>query len=519
MSIARNTLVQSGLTLVSRLLGFARDVILAAKIGAGPIGDAWVTAQMFPNLFRRIFAEGAFASAFVPAYARTLEADGPEAARVLAQDALRVVFVASAGLTILFQLFMPFVLLIIHGGQSNDKENYALAVALTQITMPYLTFMSIAALLSGVLNSAEKFALSAGVPTLLNVCLIAAALLSRGRIETTYFCAIAIMISGLLQTAILWWGVSRQKIKLGLIGWPRLTPDVKKILALAVPGVLAGSGTQINILVSQSLASLEVGAKSWLYAADRLYQLPLGLVGVAVAIAILPRLSRAARANDETAGARTMDEGIGLAMALTLPAAASLMVAPLMLIDGFFARGAFTSADARMSAAALYHFAWGVPAFVLIKVLSPPFFAREDTKSPMRFALASVIVNTIAGAGLFFWYREMGQPGFIGLAIATSLAAWVNALLLAFGLVQRGWYRPGGPLISGVLRAGLASALMAGLVWFLIYNFDAVREATGGTKEAAATAIVFAGGMSYTVFALLTGALRIRDIRQALRRS
>lgn len=517
MSLVRNTLVQSALTLLSRLLGFARDVILAAKIGAGPVGDAWVTAQQFPNLFRRIFAEGAFASAFVPAYARALEADGPEAARTIAQDALRVVFAATALLTILFQVFMPYVLMVVHAGYADDRENYDLAVLLTQITMPYLTCMAIAALLSGVLNSVERFVLSAGVPTLLNVCLITAALISSDRIETAKFAAIAFTVSGILQAAILWWGVSQQKIKLGLIGWPRLTPDVKRILALAVPGTIAGSGTQINILVSQSLASFETGAKSWLYAADRLYQLPLGLVGVAVGIAILPRLSRAARAGDDASGGRTLDEGIGLAMALTLPAAASFLIAPLMLIDAFFGRGAFTAEDARNSAAALYHFAWGVPAFVLIKILAPPYFAREDTKSPMRYALVSVAVNTLAGIGLFFLFKRQGLPGFVGLAIATSLAAWVNVVLLASGLMRRGWYRPGGALIAGVVRASLATALMSALVWFLIHNFEAIA-ARCGSKELAATLIVLAGGVSYALFALLTGALRIRDIRQTLRR-
>jgi putative peptidoglycan lipid II flippase len=302
MSLVRNTAVQASLTFASRILGFARDIILAAKIGAGPVGDAWATAQQFPNLFRRIFAEGAFASAFVPTYARTLEAEGPEAARAVAEDALKVLFAATAALTILAQIFMPWVLLVIHGGQAGDTENYNLAVLLTRITMPYLTFMAIAALFSGVLNSLERFILSAGAPTLLNLCLIPAGLLGTTPQLTATYAAIAFFIAGLLQAGALWWGISHQKVKLSLIGWPRLTPAVKKVLMLAVPGTIAASGTQINIIVSQSLASFEVGAKSWLYAADRLYQLPLGLVGVAVGVAILPRLSRAARAGDTAAG-------------------------------------------------------------------------------------------------------------------------------------------------------------------------------------------------------------------------
>lgn len=517
MSLVRNTAVQASLTFASRILGFARDIILAAKIGAGPVGDAWATAQQFPNLFRRIFAEGAFASAFVPTYARTLEAEGAEAARVVAQDAMRVLFAATAVLTILAQIFMPWVLLLIHGGQADDTANYNLAVLMTRITMPYLTFMAIAALLSGVLNSAERFILSAGAPTLLNLCLIPAGLLGTTPQLTAIYAAIAFFIAGLLQAGALWWGVSRQKVKIGLLGWPRLTPAVKKVLMLAVPGTIAASGTQINIIVSQSLASFEVGAKSWLYAADRLYQLPLGLVGVAVGVAILPRLSRAARAGDTEAGARTMDEGIGLAMALTFPAAAGLMIAPVFLIDAFFVRGAFLPSDAAAAGAALFHFAWGVPAFVLIKVLAPPFFAREDTKTPMRFAIVSVVINTVLGAGLFYWLKQSGQQGFPGLAIATSTAAWVNTALLALSLAQRGWYRPGPRLAGGLIRAGLATAILSAAIWAMLWQFPAIQQAVGG-KSLAAGVVVLGAAITYGLAALITGALRISDIRQALRR-
>lgn len=518
MSLVRNTAVQASLTFASRILGFARDIILAAKIGAGPVGDAWATAQQFPNLFRRIFAEGAFASAFVPTYARTLEAEGPEAARLVAQDAMRVLFALTAALTILAQLFMPWVLLLIHGGQASDTENYNLAVMLTRITMPYLTFMAIAALLSGVLNSLERFILSAGAPTLLNLCLIPAGLLGRSPEETTVFAAIAFFISGLLQVGALWWGTSRQKVKLSLIGMPRLTPAVKKVLMLAVPGTIAASGTQINIIVSQSLASFEVGAKSWLYAADRLYQLPLGLVGVAVGVAILPRLSRAARAGDAASGTRTMDDGLGLAMALTFPAAAGLMIAPVFLIDAFFVRGAFLPSDAAAAGAALFHFAWGVPAFVLIKVLAPPFFAREDTKTPMRFALVSVVLNTVLGAGLFFWLKQTGGQGFVGLAIATSAAAWANALLLWVTLGRRGWYRPGPTLLPGLLRAFAATLILSAVVALMLWQLPAIQAALYGSKALAAAAMVLTAAITYAIAALLTGAVRISDIRQALRR-
>ena len=518
MSLVRNTLVQSSLTLVSRVLGFTRDVLLAARIGAGPIGDAWTTAQMFPNLFRRIFAEGAFSSAFVPSYSRALEADGPEAANRIAGETMRVLFALTAALTLLAQFAMPWVLLLVHGGQSDDRENFELAILLTRITMPYLTCMSIAALLSGILNSTGRFFLSAAAPTLLNVCLIASAFVSYSPVETAKAAAWATLIAGILQAGLLYWGVRRQNVRLTLIDWPRVTSRVAKVMALAVPGTIAASGTQINIIISQSLASFEVGAKTWLYYADRLYQLPLGLVGVAVGVAILPRLSRAARSADTADGFRTMDEGVGLALALTLPAAAALAIAPGFLIEGIFTRGAFQTYDAMQSGLALLHYAWGVPAFVMIKVLAPAYFAHEDTKTPMAFALWSVVINIVLGAGLFFWMQSTGVHGFPGLAIATSTAAWVNVILLTGTLIRKGWYIPGRTLISRVIRSLAATALMCiGLVIILHYR-GLIREIGVDSKLFTTLIFILCGGTIYAASALLTGAVRLSDLKGLVRR-
>jgi putative peptidoglycan lipid II flippase len=337
-------------------------------------------------------------------------------------------------------------------------------------------------------------------------------------VEVAKAAAIAVFIAGILQALALYWGIRRQKLHLSLIGWPRLTPRVKHILLLAIPGTIAASGTQINILVSQFLASYEVGAKTWLYYADRLYQLPLGLVGVAVGVAILPRLSMAARREDGADSQRMMDEGVGLAMALTLPAAAALFLAPAFLIEGIFTRGAFLSADAAQAGLALVHYAWGVPAFVLIKVLAPGFFAREDTKTPMQFALVSVVINTVLGASLFLWLRSQGQPGFPGLAIATSVAAWANALLLGFGLAQRGWYRPGPVLISRLIRAGLASAAMCGVLWMALQHQSLIRAHIYDSKLVVALIVIFTSMIAYALAALIFGAVRPRELITALKR-
>ncbi|MEO0882174.1 MAG: murein biosynthesis integral membrane protein MurJ [Pseudomonadota bacterium] len=519
MSLARNTLVQSCLTLTSRVFGFARDVLLAAKIGAGPIGDAWATALMFPNLFRRIFAEGAFAQAFVPSYARTLEEGGPDAAQKVANEAMRALFAITAGLTIAAQLAMPWLMLVLHAGYAGDTENFNLAVLLTQITMPYLTCASIAALLSGVLNSLGRFILSAATPILLNLALIGAAILGDTPQATAKLAAIAVSVGGLCQMAFLYWGVRRQNVRLSILRFPRITPNVKHIFALAVPGTIAASGTQINIMVSQLLASFEQGAKSWLYYADRLYQLPLGLVGVAVGVAILPRLSRAARREDLGESQTMMDEGIGLAMALTLPATAALFLLPTLLIDGFFARGAFTPTDAERASLALIHYAWGVPAFVLIKVLAPAFFAREDMTTPMRFSLISVALNTALGAALFFWLQSRGDLGFPGLAIATSLAAWTNALLLAGTLASRNWYRPGSVLIGRLLRVGMATLAMSAALLALQIHPDLLAQYLPQSRLISTLAIIVIGMLAYAVAALLFGAVRPSELRQALARN
>lgn len=542
MSLARNTLVQASLTLASRVLGFVRDVLLAARIGAGPVGDAWATALMFPNLFRRIFAEGAFAQAFVPSYSRTLEEHGPEAARLVAEEAMRVLFAATAALTLVAQVAMPWILLVVHGGQANDTENFKLAILLTQITMPYLTCMSIAALLSGVLNSVGRFALSAGAPIMLNICLIASLFISStatpmdtfsldrlwiwtresillgSPFGTARIAAWAVLVAGMLQALLLYWGVRRQNVRLSLLGVPRLTPRVKHILLLAIPGTIAASGTQINILVSQFLASYEVGAKTWLYYADRLYQLPLGLVGVAVGVAILPQLSRAARRADSADSQRMMDEGIGLAMALTLPAAGALLLAPSFFIEGIFTRGAFLSADASQAGLALFHYAWGVPAFVLIKVLAPAYFAREDTRTPMRFALVSVAINTVLGAGLFFWLSSDGGYGYPGLAIATSIAGWANTLQLGFGLARRGWYTPGPVLISRLIRASLATAAMTGTLWLALQHEGLIRACVYDSKLVVALIVILMSMLVYAFAALLFGAVGLRELGRILKR-
>ena len=368
MSLARNTIVQSSLTLGSRLLGFGRDLLLSARFGQGPMMDAFTTALMLPNMFRRLFAEGAFAQAFVPIYGGIRARDGEEAAAVTASEALSFMFAVVAGFCIVLQLAMPWIMPVLLSAYRDDSGVMFAAVTAAQLTMPYLACMTIASLLSGVLNTSGKFALSAGVPVFLNLCtlvpLLAPSRLPMSQPDILYAVSTAVTVSGVLQAGLLWWGVRRLGVQLKL-SWPRLTAGVKKTLALAIPGVLAGGALQINSVVSQFLTGSNPGARSVLYNADRLYQLPLGLVGVAIGLALVPRLTRAFVSGDHEGGRRTLDDGLTLSMAFTLPAAVALFVIPFFIIDATVTRGAFSSLDAARSADVLRQFAWGVPAFVL----------------------------------------------------------------------------------------------------------------------------------------------------------
>jgi len=516
MSLARNTLVQSTLTLGSRVLGFARDLALAAQFGQGPLMDVWATALMVPNLFRRLFAEGAFAQAFVPIYGKVRAEDGEAEAASVASQALSFIMAAVLLFVVLAQVLMPWIMPLLLSAYRDDPETLRLATIATQLAMPYLACMTLASLLSGVLNTSGRFALAAGVPVALNVCTLAPLLLIPEDEPALLAAAAAVTVSGLVQAGLLWWGVRRLGVRLRF-RTPKLTPAVKRVLVIAVPGALAGGALQLNSLVSQVLTGSDEGARAVLYNADRLYQLPLGLVGVAIGLALVPRLTRSFVSGDHEAGRATMDEGIALAMLFTLPAAAALFVAPFFIIDATVTRGEFTSADAARTADVLRHFAWGVPAFVLAKVLTPPFFARQDTRRPMIYAIAAVAVTVVLGTGLFFGFERVEIDGVIGLAIATSLSAWVNVGLLGGTLVREGIYRPGPAVTGRLLRVAGATAVLGGVVLLASTFYGPLSELLL-SKEVAVLATVLTGGAAYGAAALLFGAVTRSELRAVLRR-
>ena len=520
MSLARNTIVQSTLTLGSRILGFARDLVLSARFGQGPMMDAFTTALMLPNMFRRLFAEGAFAQAFVPIYGGVRAAEGEEAAAVTASEALSFLLAVVSAFCIVAQVAMPWIMPWLLSAYRDNPGVMVAAVTAAQLTMPYLVFMTIASLLSGVLNTGGQFALSAAVPVFLNLCTLVAlftpAFIPMGQADILLAVSAAVTVSGVIQAGLLWWGVRRLGIRLR-ISWPTLTTGVRKTLTLAIPGVLAGGALQINAVVSQFLTGSDVGARSVLYNADRLYQLPLGLVGVAIGLALVPRLTRAFVSGDHEGGQRTLDDGITLAMAFTLPAAVALFVMPFVVIDATMTRDAFTSADAARTADALRQFAWGVPAFVLAKVLTPPFFARMDTRRPMIFAITSVVITVILGAGLFFWFSRIGVDGVLGLAIATSVSAWVNVALLGGTLIREKAWHASPRFVSRIARVLAASAAMAGVLFAAsVFYEDLSRWLLA--KEIAVLVVCGLGGLVYAACLIAFRAVTPAELKAVLRR-
>jgi len=457
--LIRSSMIYSFFTLISRLMGGVRDVVLAYYLGASATfaADAYNTAQAFPNLFRRIFAEGAFAAAFVPAYSRSLETDGEAVADELAADAMAVLAAATVAITVIAELAMPWLMYVIRPGFAATPEKFRLAVMLTQITMPYLPCMAIYAHLSGVLNARNRFILSGAAPVLLNIWTLAAVLPTHSPVQAAIWASIGTAIAGVSQAALLWWGVRKSGADV-TVRWPRLTPAIKTLIALAVPGAIGASATQINVFVSGILVSHVNGAASWIAYCDRLYQLPQGLVGVAIGVALLPALSRAIHAGDIERASKTMDDAIVFAMALSLPAATGLVSIPFFIIDALYTRGEFTVIDAHATASALMQYGWGVPAFVLAQLFSRAFFARQDTTTPMRFALVSVAVNVVLGITLFHFF---GVPG---IAAATATAWWLNVVMMGVTLSRRGYYHPGVKAVARLIRILVANLALAAIL-------------------------------------------------------
>ncbi|MEP4887126.1 MAG: murein biosynthesis integral membrane protein MurJ, partial [Alphaproteobacteria bacterium] len=463
MPLIRAIATVGGWTMGSRVLGFIRDMFIAAFLGAGQVSDAFFVALQFPNIFRRLFAEGAFNAAFVPLFAGELTEQGRAAAREFAERVFGVMLAILIVLSVLVEIFMPAVMGVVAGGFADEPAKFQMAVDFARLTFPYLLFVSLSAMLGGILNTLEKFAAAAAAPILLNIVLIAALTgVALGWLpDPGLALSWGVLIAGIGQ--FVWLAVVCARTGLMPVV-PRLVfgPRVKRLFMLMGPGILGAGVYQINVLVGVRLASeLPEGSVSFLYFADRVNQLPLGVVGAAVGVALLPLLSRQLRAGETDAARDSQNRAIEFAMLLTLPAAAALLVAADPIVTVLFQRGAFDATDAAATGAALAAFALGLPAYVLIKALVPGFFAREDTVTPVKIAALALVVNVALALSL--------MPSFahVGIALATAASAWLNAGLLAALLYRRKLLEPDRRLVMRLGRISFAAMLMAVALWLL----------------------------------------------------
>lgn len=504
----RSIVTLGGWTLVSRGAGLVRELMMAAYLGAGPVADAFNVAFSLPNMFRRFFAEGAFNQAFVPLYSKKLQAGAD------AEDFAQNAFAGLASFLVVFSIIgtlaMPLLVWAMASGFVGDGR-FDMAVDFGRITFAYIGFISLFALLSGILNAHGHFAEAGAVPVLLNVVFIVAMMMANHfgwDMGTTL--AWTTPITGIAQ---LGWTLFAAR-RIGFVPrlpLPRLTPDFRRLMVNMGPALLVGGVVQINLLVSRQVASGTEGAISWLVYADRLYQLPLGVVAIAVGTVLLPELSRRLQAGDSAGGREAFNRGTEFALLLTLPAAVALVVIALPITEVLYQRGAFGPEDTAATALALAIYGLGLPAFVLQKALQPLYYAREDTKRPFHYAVWSMAINAALAFGLMPWI------GFSAAAWATTLSAWVMVGQLWWGARRLGEEtRFDARFLSRFWRICTASALMGAALWVGWGLLQPVLDERA-YRIAGLALLILVGIASYAGAAFALKAVRLSDLK-ALRR-
>ncbi len=517
MNLAKTLGSVGGLTLVSRVLALVRDSLQATFVGAGFASDAFLVAFRLPNMFRALFAEGAFSSAFIPMFNRRVAENGELSAGLdFAERAMAVLL----PVLILFTIVMiaaawPITWALSGGFNDPTPGQFAYAVTLSRITIPYLALISIVSLLGGILNSLNRFWVNAAAPVLLNIAMISGLWFFHGTdaYETARVQAISVTVGGALQLGWLIWACRGAGVRLRL-RIPRIDKDIGQLFKLILPAAAGAGAVQINLLISTALAGslLAPGAISYIYYADRLNQLPLGLIGIGLGTILLPTISRQLGEGKDAEAMAMQNRGIELALFLTLPAMVALMVAAEPIIRTLFQHGRFDAADTSATAMTLAAFSIGLPAYVLIKVLTPGFYAREDTRTPVRFAMIAVVANIVGNLIL------IPTIGYIGPALATALSACINMVLLYWTLNKRGHFTADARLRRRVPRLALAAILMGVALWFgeqLIEPWT-----TGGfwIRAFGMLLLVGVGAAIYGLACLITRAYLISDLKAMVRR-
>jgi putative peptidoglycan lipid II flippase len=514
LNLWKTTGTIGGLTLVSRILGFVREMIFARVMGAGMAADAFALAFLIPNLFRRLFGEGAFSQGFVPLFSQRLHGEGGmEEARRFAEEVQAVFLPLLMAITLVFVVFMPGFVALIGSGWRDEPQKFAFAVELSRITFPYMLLISMVSLFSGVLNSLTRFTAAAFAPALLNLALIGALLLVPvGERPTARAMAWGVLAGGVLQLGLTWAAVRRAGLKLRLRP-PKMTPRVRELLILILPATLGGGIYYISQLFYAYFATrLPEGSLVYLGFSDRLNQLPLAIIGSALGTAILPTISRHVGGGDGAGAARVQGQATELAMLLTLPAAVALAVTAGPIVAALFQGGKFSAEDAATTALVLSIVVSGLPAYVLIKVLTPGFYARKDMKTPVIIAASSLAV------GVTLNFVLIPVMGIAALAFTTSLSAWINAIVLYILLRARGHFRIEPWLWERIARQLLAAAAMAAALWLVREQLDGFFAGSAGRRLIGVAALVSTGGLVYFAVAWTIGAMDREDVLILLRR-
>lgn len=501
----------SGFTLLSRILGLVRDAMILHFLGASAASDAWFAAFRFPNLFRRVFGEGAFNSAFVPRYSRKLEEEGEAVADQFASRTLVLMSMILGVIFILSFIFMGPITRIFAAGWDGDK--FDLAVKLSRITSVYLIFVCLMAGVSGVLNSRKIFGAPAFAYVVLNIVFIVGLLyFSKNISEPVYVLAWCVVVAGVLQLGVVLIAAFRNGIALRP-AMPRLDADTKKLGILMIPGLVSAGVQQLNLIVGQTVASYQDDAVTWIYASDRIQQFPLGMIGIAFGIVLLPQISRSLRDNRPGDAKDALAKGIEFALLFSIPAGVAMIAIPEELIFSMFSSGKFGEEAVKMTAYALMGFAFGSPAYVIARVLQQGFYAHEDTRTPMKFAIASAVANIILCVVLFIPLKH------IGCAIATSLAGWVNVILLVIGLRKIDFldFPPG--FWSRMIRMILAALVMGAAVWGLARIASSFIYVDARAIRLPAVAVVAAlGAVIYFIVILLLRVTSLGELKRSFKK-
>jgi putative peptidoglycan lipid II flippase len=510
-------LTVGGFTLLSRVTGFMRDIMLAAILGAGPVADAFFIALRLPNHFRAIFAEGAFNAAFVPAYARIRHQSGADPARLFADRVFTMLVAVEAVLLALALLFTPAVISLLAPGYREDPHRFAIAVELTRITFPYLLLVSLVTLYGGILNALQRFATPAAAPILLNLSMMATLALAAFFPDAGHAAAWGVFIAGCLEAAMVGFDLGRRD---GLPTFRSLAwdDDVRRFFRALGPATLGSAGTQIALFADTIIASfLAAGAVSALYYADRLNQLPIGVIGIAVGTVLLPEMASRIAVGDEAGARASQDRAIEFTLLLAVPCLAAFVVVPDLIMLALFSRGAFTAADASAAASTLAAYSIGLLPFVLLRSVSSTFLARGDTATPVKALLVSVVINVALKILL------MGHYAQVGLAFATSVGVWVNFALLSWFAMRAGLLSFDARLRTSVVKLAAAGVALAAVLVLAAPPVIRFCASFGGLRHVAALlilavlgALVYGGAVTVMFGSRWIAGLRRRRTRPAL---